>query len=73
MKDVKELRVELAAVFKALKDGTIKPGQANELANVAGKMINSARAQISYYALRKEIPKIKFLEEGNVRQGAEQR
>lgn len=62
MKKADELRSELADVFAKLKSGQIKPGEAAELANIAGKMINSARAQIEYYALRKEAPSIGFLE-----------
>jgi hypothetical protein len=62
MKNCDELRNELAIVFERLKAGEIKPGEAAEMANIAGKMINSAKAQIEYYALRKEAPRIVFLE-----------
>jgi hypothetical protein len=62
MKNADELRTELADVFAKLKAGQIKPGEAAELANLAGKMINSAKAQVEYYALRKEVPSIGFLE-----------
>ena len=62
MKNCDELRDELALVFERLKAGAIKPGEAAEMANIAGKMINSAKAQIEYYALRKEAPRINFLE-----------
>ena len=62
MKNVNELRVQLAQVFTGLKSGEIDHKNAAELANIAGKMINSAKAQIEYYALRKESPSIKFLE-----------
>jgi len=61
MKTVTTLRNELAEVFDQLKAGIIKPKEAGELANVAGKMINSAKVQLEYYALRKETPVIKFL------------
>ena len=63
MKNVEQLRTELATVFTQLKAGEIKPVEAAELANIAGKMISSAKAQIDYYALRKEVPTISFLEE----------
>jgi hypothetical protein len=62
VKNADELRSELAEVFAKLKAGQIKPGEAAELANLAGKMINSAKAQVEYYALRKESPSIQFLE-----------
>ncbi len=61
MKNVNELRNELAQVFEGLRNGSIKPGEAAEISNVAGKMINSAKVQIEYYALRKESPTINFL------------
>ena len=57
-----ELRGQLADVFAQLRAGTIKPGEAAELANLAGKMIGSAKVQVEYYALRKEAPIIGFLE-----------
>ena len=61
MKNAEELRTNLAEVFQQLKAGTIKPNEAAELANLAGKMISSAKVQVEYYALRKESPTIPFL------------
>jgi 5-formyltetrahydrofolate cyclo-ligase len=61
MKNVEELRTQLAEVFTGLQNGTIKHKDASELANLAGKMINSAKVQVEYYALRKEAPLIPFL------------
>ena len=61
MKNCDELRTELAVIFALLKSGAIKPGEAAELANLAGKMISSAKVQIEYHALRKEVPTIAFL------------
>ena len=63
MNNAHELRTELAAVFAQLKAGAIKPSEAAELANLAGKMINSAKVQVEYYALRKESPEIAFLKD----------
>ena len=62
MKNAEELRDELAQTFAQLKAGAIKPSEAAELANLAGKMISSAKVQVEYFALRKESPRIKFLE-----------
>lgn len=62
MKNCDELRQELALTFEKLKAGEIKTGEAAELANLAGKMINSAKVQVEYYAMRKEAPTIAFLE-----------
>lgn len=63
MNTASELRAELSHVFAQLKAGEIKPGEAAELANLAGKMIASAKVQVEYYALRKELPEIGFLKE----------
>lgn len=61
MKNVTELRDQLSQVFTDLRGGEIKHTDAAELANIAGKMINSAKVQLDYYALRKEAPNIDFL------------
>ena len=61
MKTVTELRDQLAQVFADLRSGTVKHTDAAELANLAGKMINSAKVQLDYYSLRKEAPTIAFL------------
>jgi hypothetical protein len=61
MKNVEDLRDALSEVFDGLKDGSIKPKEAAEFANLAGKMINSAKVQVEYSALRKESPTIAFL------------
>ena len=65
MKNAEELRDELAQTFAQLKAGAIKPSEAAELANLAGKMIASAKVQVEYYALRKETPRIEWLESPN--------
>ncbi len=62
MKNAEELRAELSQTFAQLKAGEIKASEAAELANLAGKMIASAKVQVEYFALRKEAPKIDFLE-----------
>ena len=67
MNNCDELRKELAQTFAQLKAGEIKPSEAAELANLAGKMIGSAKVQVEYYALRKEQPRIEWLESHNVK------
>jgi len=64
MKNANELRAQLAEVFMKLKRSEIKPNEAAELANLAGKMISSAKVQVEYYAMRgdKQVPTITFLE-----------
>lgn len=63
MRNANELREQLAEVFEGLKNGQIKHADAAELANIAGKMIQSAKAQVEYYALRADKPAIPFLDE----------
>lgn len=65
MNNCDELRQELARTFAQLKAGEIKPSEAAELANLAGKMIVSAKVQVEYYALRREQPRIDWLESPN--------
>jgi hypothetical protein len=62
MKNVTELREQLSQVFSDLRGGAVKHTDAAELANIAGKMINSAKVQLDYYALTKQTPSIPFLE-----------
>ncbi|KPG69101.1 hypothetical protein [Pseudomonas libanensis] len=63
MKNAEELRRNLADVFRQLHAGELKPAEAAELANLGGKMINSAKVQVEYFALRKEAPRIAWLEQ----------
>ena len=62
MKNVSELRDQLSQVFADLRGGAIKHTDASELANIAGKMINSAKVQLDYYALTKQTKSIPFLD-----------
>jgi len=63
MKNATELRDRLSKVFVDLEAGSCEIKTASELANIAGKMISSAKAQVEYYALRKESPNITFLQD----------
>jgi hypothetical protein len=63
MKNCNELRNELSEVFKELRAGSITVDQAAELANVAGKIVSSAKVQIAYYELLKSQPHIEFLDD----------
>jgi len=62
MKDIKELREELASVFFGLKDGTIDDKVAAEMNNSAGKMIKSCAVQLEYIHLSGRPAKIEFLD-----------
>ncbi len=61
MKTIRELREELAEVFKGLKSGAMEMKLAAEMNNAAGKMINTVRTQLEYHKLRKDKPQIDFL------------
>ena len=63
MKNAEALRKNLADVFRQLQAGEINAKDASELANLGGQMINSAKVQVEYYALRKEAPRIAWLEQ----------
>ena len=63
MKNCKTLRDELADVFQALRTGDVTVEEASELANLAGKMIQSAKVQVAYYELTKQHASISFLDE----------
>ena len=63
MNTASELRAELARVFVKLKAGEITHTEAAELANLAGKMVASAKVQVQYAALRKDVPEITFLKD----------
>ena len=62
MKNVSELRDQLSQVFADLRGGVVKHTDASELANIAGKMITSAKVQLDYYAQTKQTKNIPFLE-----------
>ena len=60
--NVDDLRNKLSEVFEALRGGDIAHKEAKEISNLAGKMINSAKVQLDYHALRQdENFKINFL------------
>jgi len=62
MKNAEQVRDRLSQIFDSLESGEIDAKKASEFANLAGKMINSAKVQVEYYALKKEQPNINFLE-----------
>jgi hypothetical protein len=63
MDTIINLRKELAKVFEDLRAGNLSSKNAAELNNTAGKIINSLRAELEYYKLRKEPPEIDFFKE----------
>lgn len=63
IKNINDLWHRLSCLFDDLENGDVEYKIAAELNNTAGKMINLAKTQLEYYALRKENPQINFLEE----------
>jgi hypothetical protein len=62
MTTITDIRNDLIEVFNGLRDGSIDIKDAVEINNTAGKIINSAKVQIAYSALRGEAPNIPFLQ-----------
>jgi hypothetical protein len=62
MTTITNIRDNLIEVFNGLRDGSIDAKDAVEINNTAGKIINSAKVQIAYSALRGEAPYIPFLD-----------
>ena len=48
MENIKDLRDEVLDIMARLKDGRTSATKAKEMANLAGKAINSAKIQIEY-------------------------
>ena len=59
--NITDLRDQLLDAFVLLKNDPKRVLQCKELANVAGKVINTVRVQIEYAELRKELPEIPFV------------
>lgn len=62
MTTITDIRDQLIEIFNGLRDGSVDIKDAVEINNTAGKIINSAKVQIAYSALRGEAPYIPFLD-----------
>lgn len=62
MTTITDVRNDLIEVFNGLRDGTMEAKDAVEINNTAGKIINTAKTQLAYHALRGERPEIPFLD-----------
>lgn len=60
MKNIHEVRKETAKVFEGMKSGEIDHKLGSELVNAVGKIIQSLKVEIEYYALREEKPTIPY-------------
>lgn len=56
------LRADLMRVYNDLRNGNINKGTAKEIANVAGKILGSAKTQLDYNKWVKNESKIDFFE-----------
>ena len=63
--NITDVRNQLLEVFDGLRGGTVDIKNAVEINNTAGKIINTAKVQIAYSALRGEAPYIPFLDTGS--------
>lgn len=62
IKNINELRDQLSDLFVDLKDGLVRAADAKERANIAGKMISSAKVQLEQKVFLKDQTPIEFLE-----------
>ena len=60
--NVTELRDQLLDVFNGLRNQTIDPKDAYEINNTAKQVISTAKTQLAYHSLRRELPQIPFLD-----------
>lgn len=59
---ITDIRDQLIEVFDGLRSGDMDTKEAVEINNTAGKIINTAKVQLAYSALRGEAPYIPFLD-----------
>lgn len=62
MQNITELRTSLADNYTKMKAGKMTLGVGKELANTAGKIINSVKVELEYNSLLDRKNKISFLE-----------
>ena len=62
MQNITDLRKSLADNYTKLKAGKMNVALGKELANTAGKIINSCKAQLDYQSMIGTKSKIDFLE-----------
>lgn len=60
IKNIRELTADLGRVYAELRAREIETKEASEIANIAGKIINGAKAEMMYRIARKEKPSIPF-------------
>lgn len=68
MQNITELRTSLADNYSKMKAGKMSLGVGKELANTAGKIINSLRTELEYNQMLNIKEKIPFLEKPKTNQ-----
>lgn len=61
-KNIVELRNDLMEVYDCLREGKLGIAEAKQAANVAGKIISTAKVQIEYNKMIQSKNRIPFLE-----------
>lgn len=62
MKNITELRENLSDNYELMKEGKMQVKLGKELANVAGKIINSLKVELEYNSMVDKKRKIDYLE-----------
>ena len=62
IENIRELTADLGRVYAELRERKIEIKAASEIANIAGKIINGAKAEMMYRIARKEKPSIPFFD-----------
>lgn len=61
-KNITELRLELSESFASLKKDPKRLLQTKELSNAVGKIMSTLKVELEYAKMRKETPKIDFID-----------
>jgi len=56
--NIVELREELSASIRGIRDGTRTAANANAITNAAGKILSTVKTEMEYYKLTGKTPKI---------------
>jgi len=62
IKNVVELRDDLLTVYTGLRSGKIGTNEAKQSANIAGKVMSTAKAQMEYNKMVQSKERIPFME-----------
>lgn len=60
--NINELRDQLLDAYECVKVDPLRVTQVREMTNAAARVISTLKVQLTYHALRQELPMIPFLE-----------